>query len=240
MKQNSFFPARFRRLSGSALKLIAALSMLIDHFAVCFKPLLESPRLHLLGRTVTPYLAMRFAGRIAFPLFCFLLTEGFRHTRDRRRYGLVLLLFALLSELPFDLFNMGAFGYERQNVFFTLLLGYLGIWAIESFRREQWKALISVLVLFAVAWRLGADYGWRGFLFILVVYLLCEEPVVQGLASSALLSWRVGVGLAFVPINLYNGERGFVRSPWLKYGFYAFYPLHLLLFWQLHLHFFGY
>lgn len=240
MEQSSFFPARFRRLSGSALKLLAVLAMLIDHTAICFQPLLASPRLTLFGRVCTPYLALRFVGRIAFPIFCFLLAEGFRHTRDRRRYGLRLLLFALLSEIPFDLFRGGQLLYSGQNVFFTLLLGYLGLWALEAFRAKPWRTLASVLGLFAVAWFLGADYGWAGFLFILVLYLLGGQPVVQALAGSALLPWPVGVGLAFVPLNLYDGRRGFVRSPWLKLGFYAFYPLHLLLLWQIRLRLFGY
>jgi len=240
MEQSSFFPARLRRLSGSALKLFAVIAMLIDHTAICLRPLLEAPRLALFGHVVTPYLAMRFVGRLAFPIFCFLLAEGFRHTRDRRRYGLRLLLFALLSEIPFDLFRGGQLPYAGQNVFFTLLLGYLGLWALEAFRGKPWRTLGSVLGLFAVSWFLHADYSWMGFLFILVLYLLGGQPAVQALAGSALLPWPVGVGLAFLPLNLYDGRRGFIRSPWLKLGFYAFYPLHLLLLWQLHLRLFGY
>ena len=240
MEQSSFFPARFCRLSGSALKLLAVVTMLIDHTAICLEPLLRQPRLPLFGRIVTPYLALRFVGRLAFPIFCFLLAEGFRHSRDRRRYALRLLLFALLSELPYDLFHVSALDWTRQNVFFTLLLGFLGIWVLEGFRTQPWKQLLGLGLLFAAAWKLGADYGWAGFLFILLVHLLRKWPAAQVLACSAMISWPVGVGLAFLPINLYNGQRGFVRSRWLQYAFYAFYPLHLLLLWRIHLRLFGY
>jgi hypothetical protein len=236
-------PKRYQVLSGSVLKAIAVVSMLIDHIAAHLLEvdpqmttvLFDAGTIH-----VSWYFILRTIGRLAFPIFCFLLAEGFRHTRDRRRYGLRLLLFALLSEIPFDLFRGGQLLYTGQNVFFTLLLGYLGLWALEAFRGKPWRTLGSVLGLFAVSWFLHADYSWMGFLFILVLYLLGGQPVVQALAGSALLPWPVGVGLAFLPLNLYDGRRGFIRSPWLKLGFYAFYPLHLLLLWQLRLRLFGY
>lgn len=240
MEQSSLFPVRFRRLSGSALKVLAIVAMLIDHTAICLQPLLQSPVYSLFRLRVTPYLALRFVGRLAFPIFCFLLAEGFRHTRDRRRYALRLLLFALLSEIPFDLFRGGQLLYTGQNVFFTLLLGCLGLWALEAFRRAPWRQLLSLGALFAAAYYWNADYSWAGFLFILLVFLLARWPVVQALACSSLIPWHVGVGLAFLPINCYSGQRGFVRTGWLKYAFYAFYPLHLLLLWQLHLRLFGY
>ena len=134
MKQASVFPQRLRRLSGSALKTLAIFAMLVDHSAICFAPLLRKSLFFFAGINFMPYVLLRGFGRIAFPIFCFLLAEGFRHTRSRLRYGLSLLIFALLSELPYDLFNAGAFGHPHQNVFFTLLLGFLGIWAIEALR----------------------------------------------------------------------------------------------------------
>lgn len=240
MEQASFFPQRFRILSGSVLKALALFAMLVDHSAICFQPLLGKYLFTLLDQRFTPYVLMRGFGRIAFPLFCFLLAEGFRHTRDRRRYALSLLLFALLSELPYNLFNTGALSYPRQNVFFTLLLGFLGIWVIDRFRREQGKMALLLAGLFAAAYLLKADYGWKGFCFVLLTYLLAEQPAVQLFAGLALLSWPTGVALAYLPMNLYSGERGFIRGKALKYGCYAFYPLHLLLLWLLRRHFFGY
>ena len=240
MIQRSVFPDSWRRLSGSALKALAIFAMLVDHSAICFQPLLKTYLFTLFEIRFTPYILLRGFGRIAFPIFCFLLTEGFRHTRSRRRYALNLLVFALLSELPYNLFNCGAIVYERQNVFFTLLLGFLGLWAMDRFRETPVRSVLTLCALGICAALLHADYGWKGFLLILLLYLAAEQPVLQFFAGVTLLGWPAGVAFAFPLINLYNGERGFVRSPVAKYFFYAFYPVHLTILWLLHRHFFGY
>ena len=239
MTQESLLPRRFRCLSGSGLKILAIVAMLIDHSAICFSPLLGRHLFTLFKLSFTPYLLLRGFGRIAFPIFCFLLAEGFRHTHSRLRYGLSLLIFALLSELPYDLFNQGSFGYPRQNVFFTLLLGFLGIWALVALEGKPLRMSLSLLGLGVCAALLNADYGWRGFLLILLTYLLGEHPLVQAFTGVTLLNWPGGVALAYPFLNLYNGQRGFVRGAGAKYFFYFFYPVHLLLLWLLHRHFFG-
>ena len=183
---------------------------------------------------------LRGFGRIAFPIFCFLLAEGFRHTRSKQRYALNLFLFALLSEIPYDLFNCGALPFERQNVFFTLLLGGLGIWCLSKFRDMPLGSSLLLIGLAVVAVKLNADYGWKGFLLILLLYLLAEQPMVQAFAGITLLGWPAGVACAFPFLNLYNGERGFVRGRAAKYFFYCFYPVHLTILWLLHRHFFVY
>ena len=233
MQQSMLFPERLRLFSGSGLKLLAVLAMLIDHCAFCLSPLLSRPLFTFFGRAPTAYWLMRCFGRIAFPLFCFLLTEGYRHTRNRSRYAMNLLVFALLSELPFNLFQSGSLFFGRQNVMFTLLLGYLAIWAAEQYRDQLWIQVPLILGLFLLSLALQADYGWTGFCFILLLYYLGQAPLVQALGCSALLSWPYGVGLAFVPINLYNGKRGFIRGPLWKALFYAFYPVHMILLWLL-------
>lgn len=240
MTQRSVFPERFRVLNGSALKLLAMAAMLVDHSAICFRPLLGSYLFTLFDIRFTPYVLLRGFGRIAFPIFCFLLAEGFRHTRSKQRYALNLFLFALLSEIPYDLFNCGALPYERQNVFFTLLLGGLGIWCLSKFRERPLGSSLLLIGLAVVAAKLNADYGWKGFLLILLLYLLAEQPVVQAFAAITLLGWPAGVACAFPFLNLYNGERGFVRGRAAKYFFYCFYPVHLTILWLLHRHFFGY
>ena len=240
MTQRSVFPERFRVLNGSALKLLAMAAMLVDHSAICFRPLLGSYLFTLFDMRFTPYVLLRGFGRIAFPIFCFLLAEGFRHTRSKQRYALNLFLFALLSEIPYDLFNCGALPYERQNVFFTLLLGGLGIWCLSKFRDMPLGSSLLLIGLAVVAAKLNADYGWKGFLLILLLYLLAEQPVVQAFAAITLLGWPGGVACAFPFLNLYNGERGFVRGRAAKYFFYCFYPVHLTILWLLHRHFFGY
>lgn len=240
MEQACLLPRRCRVLSGSALKVLALFAMLVDHCALHFSPWLGADLFTLFGIRFTPYLLLRGFGRIAFPLFCFLLAEGYRHTHSKPRYALSLLLFALLSEIPFNLVHTGTVYYAKQNVFFTLLLGFLGIWALDRFRKEPWKAALLLLALFAAAYFGRADYNWKGYLFILLMWMLCEQPVMQLFSGITLLSWPAGVALAFVPMNFYNGKRGFIRGPLAKYACYLFYPAHLLLLWLLRRHFFGY
>lgn len=238
--QESVFPRKIRILSGSALKALAIFAMLVDHSAICFKPLLNQYLFTAFQIRFTPYILLRGFGRIAFPIFCFLLTEGFRHTRSKQRYALNLLLFAILSELPYNLFNTGSLQYANQNVFFTLLLGFLGIWMLSRFREMPLRSALAVIGLGVCANLLKADYGWDGYLLILLLYALCEHPVLQLFAGITLLSWPAGVALAFPPLNLYNGQRGFVKGRFAKYFFYVFYPVHLCILWLLHQHFFGY
>jgi len=233
MKQNPIFPEKYHFLSGSALKTLALVTMLIDHSAVVFYPLLKTELFTLGATQVTVYYLLRTIGRIAFPTYVFLLTEGYQHTRNRKRYALNLLIFALLSEIPYNLIHQGTLLYRSQNVFFTLFLGFLGIWVLDRFREEQKKQLLLLLGLLVVAIFAKADYGWLGFGFILAVYLLREMPVAQAIVGSCFLASQRCAGLAFLPINLYNGKRGYIHGPVLKYLFYAIYPVHLLLLWYL-------
>ena len=116
-----------RGINGSTLKWIAALSMLVDHFAVVFRRgsiLAGSPLL-----TSGQYYFLRGVGRLAFPIYAFLLAEGFFHTRSVEKYLLRLLLFGLISEIPFDLaFESAWLDMSYQNVFFTLFLGLLAVY----------------------------------------------------------------------------------------------------------------
>ena len=238
--QKSVLPARMRILSGSALKAVAVFAMLVDHSAICFKPLLGKHLFTAFSIRFTPYILLRGFGRIGFPIFCFLLAEGFRHTRSKKGYALNLFLFALISEIPYDLINAGTLPFERQNVFFTLLLGFLGLWCLSKFREMPLGSSLALIALGICAAKLNADYGWKGFLLILLLYLLAEQPMIQCFAGITLLGWPGGVACAFPFLNLYNGERGFVRGRAAKYFFYCFYPVHLTILWLLHRHFFGY
>lgn len=211
--------------------------MLVDHVA---KHLLArhpwfTTTLFQLGTTeVSWYRLCESFGRIAFPIFCFLLVEGFVHTRDRRRYGTSLLAFALVSEPAFDVCRtLSWFDPSYQNVFFTLFVSYLGLCAYEGLRDRPTLRAMSVLGLALASMGLLCDYGPRGYAMVLMLYVLRDRPLEKTALGCCitLATWRAG--LAFVPINLYNGERGFIRGQALKYAFYAFYPLHLLLIWYL-------
>ena len=114
------------RFSAEQLKNIALVSMVIDHAAV---GLIEQSELTSGAAWSLCGTAMRLVGRVAFPLFAFMIAEGAVHTRDRRRYALRLLLLAVISEIPFDLVAGGTWLFPvDQNTVFTLLLGLLAVW----------------------------------------------------------------------------------------------------------------
>ncbi|MBR1691684.1 MAG: conjugal transfer protein TraX [Lachnospiraceae bacterium] len=230
-------------LSGSTLKLIAMASMLIDHTAAFF--LLYARPLYHHGTEAFPhaelvYQVMRQIGRTAFPIFCFLLVEGFYHTSDRFRYLARLMVFALLSELPFDLATQGRIvGWKYQNVFFTLCLG-MGMMMLLSVvadapKTENGQRMMPALRLVLCAciclfflWAAEAircDYGSRGILLILILYWLRPYRALACAAGYVSFLWEAFCFPAFLLIPLYNGKRG-IR---LKYVFYAFYPVHILL-----------
>ncbi len=222
---------RRRFVSGSALKIIAMASMLIDHTAVFILsafPMFTAPFLTALGRSFSIYSCMRSVGRVAFPIYCFLLTEGFVHTRDRKKYAVRLFTFALISELPWNFVHSGKMLYSSQNVMFTLLLGYLALWAIEYFKDDAIGQAGSFLGILSVCFLGGADYGVRGLGLILILYLLRKNTLAKSVCSICMLG-NVYAGLAFVPIALYSGERGFMRGRASKYAAYLFYPVHLLI-----------
>ena len=233
-------PKRYQVLSGSALKAIAVISMLIDHVAA---HLLEAdPQIMTVLFTVGTikvswYFILRPIGRLAFPIYCFLLVEGFTYTHDRIRYGSNLLAFAFISEIPFDLARkLMFFDYTYQNVFWTLLIGYLGMYAYEELTGQPALQAVCVIGLALVSMGLLCDYGARGYALILVLYWLRRNALAKTTIGCCmtLATWRAG--LAFIPINFYNGQRGFVRNSILKYVFYAFYPVHLLVLWQIRLY----
>lgn len=228
-------------LSGSTLKLIAMVCMLIDHSAVL---LIEQ---HLLGVYTVPGvvpllgegwmhvdIALRAIGRLAFPIFCFLLVEGFFTTRSRGRYIGRMALFCLVSEIPFDLAFSDRLVYNGyQSVYFTLSIGLLVLWAAEWVRGRDWKgfwrwtAVAAVLLAgMGLANWLKTDYMAFGVLFIFLFYLMRDKgALLRNWVCGLACCWSVTAPLALIPIHRYNGQRGLG----LKYVFYLFYPAHLLL-----------
>lgn len=241
-----------RGITGSTLKWIAVVTMFIDHFAAavlgryiaCSRGMMdlmpeasreaaeaawESANHGLL----IPYSIMRLIGRLAFPIYCFLLVEGLYKTKDVKKYSVRLLVFALLSEIPFDLAFMGKlfyFGY--QNVFFTLFLGLVTIAVIDYIRKKIENKFPALMLSFVVAVAgilsavlLKTDYDGIGVAIIIIMYAFYERRVGRIVAGCLAFIWELTAPLAFIFIGFYNGERG--RQ--VKYFFYAFYPLHLLL-----------
>ena len=223
--------------SGYTLKWIAIVTMLIDHIgAVLFENGFikvynqQLPGAFSYSVTHAVWYAdiwMRKIGRIAFPIFCFLLVEGFFHTSNRKKYALSLGIFALVSEIPFDLaFRSSILEFTYQNVMVTLLIGFLTIWAMEVLRQKNpaWMVVAAGIGVLA-GYLVKSDYSWKGIILILVFYFFYYEPVEKTIAGCLALLWEAPACLAFVPINLYNHKRG--RS--LKYFFYWFYPAHILI-----------
>ena len=204
-----------KEISGSWLKIIAMLSMTIDHMAYYYG--CTNPYLYELMRTI---------GRIAFPTFAFLLAEGFVHTRNRRKYMLSLFLFALISEVPWMLLNHD----DSHNVLFTLLTGILGMYAIENIK-NQWGACLCVTLLGMIVLLADTDYSWKGYGLVLLFYMFRNRKDLQTLFGIPLMYeyGLIGIMMAFAVIWLYNGERGFIRGKAWKYAFYAFYPVHMML-----------
>jgi hypothetical protein len=200
---------------------------------------------------------MNCVGRLAFPIFAFMIAEGYSHTSNFKKYAMRLFVFGLVSEIPFDLMCTGAFFFPfHQNVMFTLLLGLLCINEIDKFKKTLTvKSCIFCLLkigLFLLIGTVGfVDYNAMGIMVVIAFYVFRNfrlAPLFQ-LVSLVLLFWVffkgqgfiIPVGgrelflpvqafgiLALIPIWLYNGEKG-SNSKMLKYAFYAFYPTHMAL-----------
>lgn len=224
-------------ISGSSLKLMAVIFMVIDHIAAYTLtdiPLFNNAYAVAFNTDISIVWLMRTVGRLAFPLFCFLMVEGFCHTHDRRRYGLQLFLFALFSEIPWDLINHGRwFCLSSQNVFFSLWLGYLAMMLMNQARTERFNQILGMIILVVSVILLRVDYGLGGFLFISLFYLWRGTSWIKFIPGLVLLPSGWAACLASVPCRLYNGSRGFIQGNWLKFSFYAFYPVHLLILWWL-------
>lgn len=236
-------------ITGSTLKIIAIITMLADHigavvlegylrsvnfdFSVGVRVLSEQQLTPFIGIIYVADMILRLIGRLSFPIFCFLLSEGYMHTHSRLRYALRLLAFSFLSEVPFDLalgYENGVVGIIYQNVFFTLFIGLLTIWGIEHFQR-----IIPLPVFIFFAGILGAeflrtDYGGFGVLTILVIHFLRKKSNALAMLAGCLVQTLCNIVeftclFDFLLVRKYNGQRGLK----LKYVFYLFYPVHLFI-----------
>ena len=228
---------RTRVLPQEGLKLIACLTMLIDHFGHTIVPCLPVPYMANL------YYACRIIGRIAFPIYCFLLAEGMYYTRNPGKYIGRLAIGILLSEIPFDLLFEGGISWEYQSVMVTLTLGAVMLLCMEK-TEKPWLKLLMVLPFVLLAELLKSDYGGWGIVMIACFALfdrlslqIIAMILVNAMMNSATVpvlgidvSVQIFAVLAMVPIYLYSGKK-LTRSKAVQWGFYLFYPLHLLVLW---------
>lgn len=230
-----------KTLNGANLKWIAIIAMLIDHigaililnYASSKGIILNTLPWQWTGNGVEiAYGVCRLIGRLAFPIFCFLITEGYYHTKNVRGYLVRLGIFALISEIPFDLASAGQLNFSYQNVFVTLFYGVLTIHLatliIEKLGDKFWTRILQILVVLGLAYFneiIGADYGMYGILFIFLIYIYRKDRNIQSMIIFFMGLYQMTASLSAILINKYNGQRG--KQP--KYFFYIFYPAHLLL-----------
>ena len=222
-----------RPLSQEGLKFLACAIMLLDH----------------IGATLIPWGTLRIIGRLAFPIFCFLLAEGAHYTRNPRNYLLRLGIGAILSELPFDLALFGSWSWQHQSVMITLLLGAMALLAMKRMTQPLLKILVLLLFAFLADF-MNTDYGGAGVLIIALFGLTREWKygwLVQLLGMYLICRWIIPGGvvwfigryvfieifaiLALIPIWLYSGKKS-TSSRAVQWAFYLFYPVHL---WILYL-----
>lgn len=243
-------------LSGLQLKLLALLTMTMDHAgAVLVRGSLYRP--------------LRDAGRLAFPIYCFLLVEGYLHTRDVKKYLGRLLFAFLLSELPFDAALYRSVPAPRRNVMLTLALGLVTVLVLDRVRGALWgrrpfpgrEALcrkqgppplwLELPLCFAVisagmraAFWLQTDYRGGGVLLIVLFFVFREQKEALLLTVPPLLlvfytPMELWGTLALLPIALYDPQKGRTarraspqqpksrRGRALQWFFYLYYPAHL-------------
>lgn len=216
-------------ISGNGLKILALLLMITDHVGAVLLP---------------QYRIMRYIGRLSFPIYAFLVTEGLLHTHSVYRYMLRLLAFALISEVPFDLAIYGTVvKVSDQNVFFTLFIGLAVIYAV-SLVPDMSKGFAVCLAGMGLAVMLKTDYSAYGVFMIYCFYIFREMPAAM-VVSIGLTNLVMGLGgtgsqkyavFAMLPIMLYSGRKTYGDSDAdagghtvRKYMFYAIYPLHLVI-----------
>lgn len=221
-------------LSGSTLKIIAVITMLTDHIGAGILGRIITMQGIYSGSVYNVYTVMRYIGRLAFPIFCFLLVEGFMHTHNVKKYATRLFVFALISEIPFDLFVSGRIvDTSEQNVYFTLFIGLICMWTCDMSEESErisvgLKPVLEFLIMIAgmyVSYVLRTDYAAIGVVCIMILYWTRFDKKRQIIAGAVSFAWEISASLAFIPIALYNKNRGIN----LKYFFYAFYPVHLLV-----------
>ncbi len=208
------------------LKTIAMVFMLIDHIAY----IMIERGLGLGGNLYTIDRVMRGMGRVAFPIFCFTIVEGFQRTSNAKEYLKRLIIFALISEIPFDLAFRGAvFDNSFQNVFWTLAFGLAAMMIHSDLFMASWQKAAGLFACFLIPYLVHTDYSIYGVLTIFLMYLFRKEPMKMCMAGYIVLllqsSTEIWAVFGFILILLYNGQRGNGG----KKIYYWFYPVHLML-----------
>ena len=212
-------------MSSLVLKITALITMIIDHYGAIFQ-----------GNIII----YRIIGRLAFPIYCFLLVEGYTHTSNIKKYALRLIAFAFISEVPFDLAFFGKIGFEHQNIFFTLFIGLAAMFYIDN--KEGKYSTNSAFIIIAasvIATLLRTDYQFIGIIYILAFYFTRNQAKHKKFLTIGLIMFAVNLSagmlqqfslLALIPIYFYNKKEG-RKNKILQMSFYIAYPLYLIIFY---------
>lgn len=209
------------------IKIIACVTMLIDHIKYAIPE-------------TTNFITMYF-GRISFPLFAFLLTEGYIHTSNLKRYYKRLIIFAIISQIPFMLFRTLVSEDKMLNIMFTLLLGLITI-TIYDKEKRKYISIPAILLIIYLGKKINVDYGWFGIATIFILYLFKDKKVILSIAygillllyfyyneilvfNKAIICYYIFYLIPIIFIMMYNGKLGKKT----KYFYYTFYPVHMLI-----------
>ena len=219
------------KLTANKCKFIAVLSMITDHIGAVLFP-----------REIW----LRYIGRAAFPIFIFFLIEGFFHTKNRTKYLARLLVFSVISEIPFNLaFSLKPSDPSDCNVYCTLALGLISMWCFEKLYDNipddipswllQVLRIFMILGCFFIADFLNTDYGASGVLAVLTGFALKKIRLHRGVEITGIIAilvmhhmMEIFALLALPVILCYNGKLE-LKSPVIKWFFYLFYPVHLVV-----------
>ena len=223
------------KLNRTTLKYIAALAMLIDHIGMMLIPI------------TTPLgLSCRIIGRLTAPIMCFFLAEGYEYTRSKYKYGTRLLIFALISQVPFSYLLTGRLLGGKFNMIFTLFLCFMMLVCFERIENRLLRMILCLGLFFICSY---CDWGIMAPLWVIVFAVFREDKKKMNVfyiltcifwavrsASLAVADggvwysslWQAGSLLALPVINAYNGEPG-KNTKFSKWFFYWFYPIHILI-----------
>lgn len=219
-------------MTSFMLKIIGILTMFCDHSGDAF---------------IGHFSFLNLIGRIAFPIFAFQVVQGYIHTHNVKKYALRLFIFAFISQIPFMLFLSTFYDSYYLNIFFTLFLGVICLYGFDKIKNRYLGVLFAILIC-VVGHFIQVDYGVYGIAVIFLFYvfskifanqklLMCFTFVLvttikylpdilsYPIASYVYISCIIFTCIALIPICIYNGKQG----PKIKYLFYTFYPVHLLV-----------
>ena len=221
-------------LNRNQLKYLAVFAMLLDHIGWAFVPTAS-----FAGQLI------HAVGRFTAPTMLFFLAEGYVHTRSVPRYAGRLAVFAVLSWIPFSLFEAGTWPTAWFGMIYTMFLGLLGIWFWD---RSCWNLPGRLVVIFGLCvLSMYGDWYVMGVLWPLIFFVHRENERIKWLAYGAVALCFCAIALmmsgwrqlfqfgAFLPpllLRKYNGQPG-SKAPFHKWFFYFFYPVHLLFLWWL-------